>query len=249
MELRTLKDPAFAVGCVLSFLLGIGLFGSVYMMPVFLAFVRGHGALEIGSTMLVTGIAQLAAAPIAVALERRMDPKLLTAAGFAVFALGIEMSAFQTPQTDFAGMFWPQIVRGIAIMFCLLPPTRLALGHLKPDAVPDASGLFNLMRNLGGAIGIALIDSVIYGRAPLHAKAIVSRLLAGDIETARFVGIPLQLFRNRPSGPLDPDTRGILETMVNHAAFVRAMNDAWTLAAALTLASLLCLPFVSAREG
>ena len=247
VQLRTFKDPAFAAGCVLSFLLGVGLFGSVYMMPVFLAFVRGHGALEIGTTMLVTGIAQLATAPIAVALERRLDARLLTAAGFAVFALGIEMSAFQTPQTDFAGMFWPQIVRGMAIMFCLLPPTRLALGHLEHAAVPDASGLFNLMRNLGGAIGIALIDSVIYGRAPLHAQVIVHRLLAGDIGTARFVGIPLQLFRNRPSGPLDPDTQAILETMVNHAAFVRAMNDAWTLTAALTAVSLLCLPFASVR--
>ncbi len=133
VELRTLKDPTFAAGCLLSFALGIGLFGSVYMMPVFLAFVRGHGALEIGSTMLVTGVAQLATAPIAVALERRLDGRLLTAAGFAVFALGLEMSAFQTPQTDFAGMFWPQIVRGVAIMFCLLPPTRLALGQLPPD--------------------------------------------------------------------------------------------------------------------
>jgi DHA2 family multidrug resistance protein len=245
VELRTLKEPAFAIGCLLSFVLGIGLFGSVYMMPVFLAFVRGHGALEIGSTMLVTGVAQLATAPVAVALERRMDARLLTAAGFAVFALGMEMSAFQTPQTDFAGMFWPQVVRGAAIMFCLLPPTRLALGHLKPDAVPDASGLFNLMRNLGGAIGIALIDSVIYGRAPAHAQAIVHRLLEGDIGTARFVGIPLQLFRNRAAGPLDPDTQRIFEAMVNHAAFVRAMNDAWTLAAILTLAALLCLPFAS----
>src|SRR5579862_1942469 len=247
VELHTLKDPAFAVGCALSFLFGIGLFGSVYMMPVFLAFVRGHGALEIGTTMLVTGIAQLATAPVAVALERRMDARLLTAAGFVVFALGMEMSAFETPKTDFADMFWPQIVRGVAIMFCLLPPTRLALGHLKPDAVPDASGLFNLMRNLGGAIGIALIDSVIYGRAPLHAQAIVHRLLARDIETARFVGIPLQLFLNRASGPLDPDTQGILETMVNRAAFVRAMNDAWTLVAALTLVALFCLPFASVR--
>ena len=243
VELRTLGDPAFAVGCLLSFLLGIGLFGSVYMMPVFLAFVRGHSALEIGITMLVTGVAQLVTAPIAVALERRMDARLLTAAGFSVFALGMEMSAFQTPQTDFAGMFWPQIVRGAAIMFCLLPPTRLALGHLESAAVPDASGLFNLMRNLGGAIGIALIDSVIYGRAPAHAQAIAHRLLSGDIEAAKFVGIPLQLFRNRPAGPLDPDTQGILETMVNHAAFVRAMNDAWALVAILTLAALFALPF------
>ena len=76
------------------------------------------------------------------------------------------MSAFQTRETDFDEMFWPQVVRGAAIMLCLLPPTRLALGHLAPERVPDASGLFNLMRNLGGAIGLALIDTVIYGRAP-----------------------------------------------------------------------------------
>jgi DHA2 family multidrug resistance protein len=248
VELHTLKDRTFAIGCVLSFVLGIGLFGSVYMMPVFLAYARGHTALEIGSTMLVTGVAQLVTAPIAVALERRLDPRLLTAAGFAVFALGMEMSAFQTPQTDFAGMFWPQIIRGVAIMFCLLPPTRLALGQLAAAAVPDASGLFNLMRNLGGAIGIALIDSVIYGRAPAHAQAIVHRLLAGDIETARFVGIPLLLFRNRPAGPLDPETQGILATMVQHAAFVRAMNEAWTLTAVLTFAALLSLPFAHIRR-
>lgn len=165
VDLRTLADPTFAVGCLLSFVLGIGLFGSVYMMPVFLAYVRGHGALEIGMIMLVTGVAQLATSPVAVALERRLDARLLTACGFAVFACGLGLSAFQTPKTDFNEMFWPQIIRGAAIMFCLLPPTRLALGHLAPAAVPDASGLFNLMRNLGGAIGLALIDSVIYGRA------------------------------------------------------------------------------------
>jgi DHA2 family multidrug resistance protein len=244
VELRTLRDPAFAVGCLFSFVLGIGLFGSVYMMPVFLAFVRGHDALEIGTTMLVTGIAQLATAPVAVALERRLDARLLTAAGFAVFAAGLEMSAFQNPQTDFDGMFWPQIVRGVAIMFCLLPPTRMALGHLPPAAVPDASGLFNLMRNLGGAIGIALIDSVIYGRAPGLSQTIVHRLQAGDIDTARFVGIPLQLFRNRAAGPLDPDTQGILEVMVRHAAFTRAMNEAWTLTALLTIAAVVGLLFV-----
>jgi DHA2 family multidrug resistance protein len=118
----------------------------------------------------------------------------------------------------------------------------MALGHLPAAAVPDASGLFNLMRNLGGAIGIALIDSVIFGRAPVISRNIVHSLGVGDIETAKFVGIPLQLFRNRPAGPLDPDTQAILETMVRHAAFVRAMNEAWTLTAILTFAVLLALP-------
>ncbi len=248
VELRTLMDPAFAVGCLLSFVLGIGLFGSVYMMPVFLAYVRSHGALEIGLIMLVTGIAQLATAPIAVALERRWDARLLTTCGFALFALGLGLSAFQTPQTDFNEMFWPQIIRGTAIMFCLLPPTRLALGHLAPLAVPDASGLFNLMRNLGGAIGLALIDSVIYGRAPKHAQEIIHRLMAGDIETAKFVGIPLALFRNRPAGPLDPITQDILSPMVERAAYTQAVNDAWALVAILTLAALFSVPFARRKK-
>ena len=73
VDLRTLRNRSFAVGCILSFALGIGLFGSVYLMPVFLAFVRGHGPLDIGSIMLVTGLAQLAAAPVAVMLEKRLD--------------------------------------------------------------------------------------------------------------------------------------------------------------------------------
>jgi DHA2 family multidrug resistance protein len=90
----------------------------------------------------------LATAPIAVALERRLDPRLLTAVGFALFALGLGLSTFETRDTDSSGMFWNQITRGVAIMFCLLPPTRLALGSLSETQVSDASGLFNLMRNL-----------------------------------------------------------------------------------------------------
>jgi DHA2 family multidrug resistance protein len=250
VELRTFRDPDFAVGCLFSFVLGMGLFGSVYMMPVFLAYVRGHSAFEIGTIMLVTGAAQLATAPIAVALERRCDARWLAAAGFAAFALGLWLSAYETPRTDFAGMFWPQIVRGVAIMFCLLPPTRLALGHLPQAAVPDASGLFNLMRNLGGAIGIALIDSIIYGRAPVHVQIIVAALQHGNEDTARFVGIPMLLFRNRPAGPLAPATQAFLEPMVRHAAFAQALNDAWACVAFLTLAVVAALVFArSAGEA
>ena len=129
-----------ASAALLSFVLGIGLFGSVYLMPVFLAFVRGHGALEIGQIMLVTGVAQLLTAPVAVALERRLDARVLTAFGFTLFAVGLGLSACQTRDSDFAEMFWPQVLRGVAIMFCLLPPTRLALGGIPPERVPDASG-------------------------------------------------------------------------------------------------------------
>jgi DHA2 family multidrug resistance protein len=215
----------------------------VYLIPVFLAFVRGHDALQIGSTMLVTGVAQLAIAPIAVALERRLDARLLTGVGFALFALGLGLSTFETRDTDFNEMFWPQIIRGAAIMFCLLPPTRLALGTLSETEVPDASGLFNLMRNLGGAIGIALIDTVLYGRTSIHADALRARLLAGDMTTARAIGLDPGLFASGLSGPLTPDTEAYLRPMIEKAAFVWSVNDAWALLAGFALLGVLVVPF------
>ena len=243
VDLTSFSDRNFTIGCILSFVLGIGLFGSVYLMPVFLAFVRDHNALEIGAIMLVTGVAQLSIAPIAVALEQRLDVRLLTAAGFALFALGLGLSALQTPQTDYDAMFWPQVIRGLAIMFCLLPPTRLALGSLDKLRVPDASGVFNLMRNLGGAIGLALIDTVIYSRSTVHANEVTNRLMAGDVVTAKFVGMPLEMLAARGAGPLDATSLALLKPFIEKAATTLAINDAWTMIAALTIAVLIFVPF------
>ena len=243
VDLGAFADRNFTIGCLLSFVLGIGLFGSVYLMPVFLAFVRGHNALEIGMIMLVTGVAQLSTAPIAVALERRVDARLLSALGFALFALGLGLSMGQTPRTDANAMFWPQVVRGVAIMFCLLPPTRLALGGLDLKRVPDASGMFNLMRNLGGAIGLALIDTVIYSRSTLHVDAIVRKLMAGDVPTATFVGIPLRRFLAEGPGPIDPVRQALLQPLVERAGLTLAINDAWMIIAALTMTVVIFIPF------
>ncbi len=238
VDLRALADRDFAIGCWLSFMLGVGLYGSVYLMPVFLGFVRQHGPLRIGEIMLVTGILQLLTAPLAVALERRIDARWLTAAGFTLFAVGLGLSCFQTWETDFDEMFWPQIVRGSAIMLCLLPPTRLALGHLPPARVPDASGLFNLMRNLGGAIGLALIDTVLYGRAPIHAEQVLARLTAGDVETARAIGLPA----------IPGAAMNMVQPLIERAGFVTAVNEAWAMLAAFTIAGVVALPFARRRS-
>ena len=243
VDLKTLRAAPFAIGCALSFCLGVGLFGSVYLMPVFLAYVRRHDAFEIGTIMLVTGIAQLAAAPIAGYMESRYDPRYLSAAGFALFALGLGWSASQSRVADFNEMFWPQVLRGVAIMFCLLPPTRLALGTLTAIQVPDASGLFNLMRNLGGAIGIALIDTILYGRTGGHADALRDRLIAGDITAAQAIGLDVQLFTHRPPDVSDATIEAYVRPMVEKAAFALSTNEAWTLLACVALIGLLLVPF------
>jgi MFS transporter, DHA2 family, multidrug resistance protein len=243
LQSSALRRRSFAVGCGLSFCLGVGLFGSVYLMPVFLAFVGGHDAFEIGTIMLVTGAAQLATAPFAAMLEARFGARLLTAVGFTLLALGLGWSYFQPRTADFNEMFWPQILRGIAIMFCLLPPTRIALGTLPQDEIADASALFNLMRNLGGAIGIALIDTILYGRIAIYAEDFRDRLLARDVTAAQAIGLDPKLLLNRPVGPPDEAAIAYVRPMVEKASLALCVNEAWLLLACVALIGLLLVPF------
>jgi MFS transporter, DHA2 family, multidrug resistance protein len=238
VELSTFRTRPFAVGCALSFCLGVGLFGAVYLMPVVLAYVRQHHALRIGEIMLVTGAAQLAAAPIAGLLESRVNPRLLSAFGFALFAVGLGLSAFESRTADYDEMFWPQVLRGLAAMFCLLPPTRLALEALPHKQVPDASGLFNMMRNLGGAVGIALIDTVLFGRTSGHAEALRARLAAGDAGAASAIGLD-----RLPSDLSDAS----VVSAIDKAALAISANEAWAMLAAFALLGLLLVPL--ARTG
>jgi MFS transporter, DHA2 family, multidrug resistance protein len=243
VELTTLGARAFAVGCGLSFCLGVGLYGSVYLMPVFLAYVRRHDPFEIGTIMLVTGVAQLIAAPVAGYLESRRDPRKLSAFGFALFAVGLGLSALQSRTADFDEMFWPQVLRGSAIMFCLLPPTQLALGALTAAQVPDASGLFNLMRNLGGAIGIAVIDTILYGHTVGHGEALRDRLIAGDVSAAKAIGLDVQLFLHPPPDVSQATIEAYVRPMVERAAFAMSVNEAWALLAGVALMALLLVWF------
>ncbi len=242
IDLSAFRDRNFIAGCWFSFVLGMGLYGATYLLPVFLGLVRNYDAFAIGEIMMVTGAAQLVMAPIASALERRADTRLLTAAGYALLAIGFIGNGFMTFETDFWGLFWQQIVRGAAVMLCLLPTISLALGGVAPFLVPNASGLFNLMRNLGGAIGLALIDTVLGQRTPTHVDAIVARLQAGDPAAARLVGLPTERFTGVPIGAVDEATRALVAPLVERAGLVAAFNDAWLMVGGLVALSMLALP-------
>jgi MFS transporter, DHA2 family, multidrug resistance protein len=227
IDMRCFADHNFRIGCFYSFVLGMGLFGSVYLTPLYLSFVRQHSAFEIGKIMIVMGAAQLATAPFAAIAEKRFNALLLTAIGYGVFAAGLIGDAFMTYATDFDGLFWPQILRGMAVLFCLLPTTSLALEGLPMTRLANASGVFNLMRTLGGAIGIALVDTMLEQRAPTHAARLIARLQAGDPNAARIVGLPVASFHNAPMGPIDDITKHIVAPLVDRAALVLSFNEAW----------------------
>jgi DHA2 family multidrug resistance protein len=244
VDLKRLRNTAFAAGCLFSFVLGLGLYGSIFLMSLFLGLVREHEPFVIGEILMVTGVAQLLTAPVSAWAETRAPPKLLTLLGFGLFGAGLLANGFMAPQSDFPSLFWPQVMRGGALMLCLLPTTRLAL-DLWPEAqVPDASALFNLIRNLGGAIGIALISTLMEERAATHVARLVARLQAGDPLIAGFVGLPVRLFHNRPMGPVDDMTRVLITPLIKRAALTQVLNEAWIVLGISFGLTLLALPLM-----
>jgi MFS transporter, DHA2 family, multidrug resistance protein len=228
------KDRELAYGCALSFLLGLLLFASVYLLPVFLGFVRGYGPLAIGFAVLTMGVAQLLAAPITVAIDRFFDARLLTAVGFVVFATGLASNAHLTVNSGEADLFWPLVLRGASVALCVLPPIRIALALLPIDKVSDASGLFNLMRNIGGIIGIAVMDTVMFSRAPDHAEVLIDLARSNPAAAAPLLGVDVSTL------PDPEDTMGIfaLSDLAQSAGLTMAINECWWLLAGLALLAL-----------
>jgi MFS transporter, DHA2 family, multidrug resistance protein len=234
-----LKDRGLAYGCVLSFLLGFILFSAVYILPVFLAFVRQHGPYTIGIITLVMGATQLIFAPFIVQIDRFFDARWLSFLGFLAFGVGLAMNADMTVNADYDEVYWPQVVRGAAVALCILPPIRFALGLVPIDKVSDASGLFNLVRNIGGVIGIAICDTIMFGRGPEHADRILQLLKTDQRQAADLLGLTVD---DLPA-PDDPSgLMGILDSVQN-ASLTMAINECWWVLAA---ASFLALPVILA---
>lgn len=194
VDLRTLKNRGFLIGCLLSFTIGIGIFATIYLTPVFLARVRGFNAEQIGLTVLATGIAQVLSIPVYSFFARRIDLRWLLLAGVLMFAASMWNFVPITHDWGWRELLLPQGLRGFAQQFAVAPTVTLTLGGLAPQRLKLASGLFNLMRNLGGAIGIALCGTLLNDRTNLHFARLAEHLNPGALNeyaqqaTGRFGG-------------------------------------------------------------
>ena len=168
VDFSSFKNRNFTAGCIFSFTMGIGLYGLTYLYPVYLARIHQYSALMIGETMFVTGIAMFLTAPIAGKLSTKVDPRIMIGGGFIGFAIGTWIASSITVQWGFYELLIPQILRGVSLMMCMVTVTNIALGNLPPQQLRGGSGLFNLTRNLGGAVGLALINTVMNQRTDLH---------------------------------------------------------------------------------
>jgi DHA2 family multidrug resistance protein len=187
VDLRALGNRNFAIGCFLSFVTGIGIFSTIYLTPLFLGYVRGFSAWQTGVAIFSTGAASLAGVPVYIFLARKFDTRWLMMFGLASFGLAMWGFSFITHDWGGGELLLPQLLRGFPQVFAVAPAVTLGLGSLPPERLKYASGLFNMMRNLGGAVGIAVCGAILNARTNFHFDAIASHLTPANAPMQRLI--------------------------------------------------------------
>jgi DHA2 family multidrug resistance protein len=180
VDLRALTNRNFSLGCALSFVTGMGIFAPIFLTPLFLGYVRGFSASQTGLAIFSTGAASLLGVPVYIALARRFDLRWIMMVGLASFGVSMYCYSFITHDWGAGQLLLPQALRGFPQVFAVAPAVTLGLGSLPPARLQYASGLFNMMRNLGGAVGIALCAAVLNSRTNAHYLDIASTLTAAN---------------------------------------------------------------------
>jgi DHA2 family multidrug resistance protein len=185
VEFRALGNRNFAIGCFLSFVTGIGIFSTIYLTPLFLGYVRGYSAWQTGIAVFSTGVASVIGVPFYIFLAKRFDLRWIMMFGLACFGLAMWSFSFITSEWGADQLLLPQLIRGFPQVFCVAPAVTLGLGSLAPARLKYASGLFNMMRNLGGAVGIAVCGAVLNNRTNFHFLTLASNLTDANTPTRR----------------------------------------------------------------
>jgi DHA2 family multidrug resistance protein len=245
VRLTPFRRPTFAFACVFNLVIGFGLYASTYLVPVFLGRVRGYDSLQIGSTVFIAGVAQLLSVAVAASLSQRVDQRLVITVGLTLFAGSLWMMSFVTPDWGFGALLWPQAVRGFAILLCIVPSVGLALNGFGMAELRYASGLFNLMRNLGGAIGIAVVNTWLADNTRIQAARMGETLGEGGRKGADFLAAMAGRIAAASPDPAHAMAvaRGLFAAVVGRQALTSSFEEVFRIMAWIFLVALVMVPF------
>ena len=242
LNLRLLFRRNFGLGVFANFLLGVALYGSVYILPVYLTRIQGYNSEQIGMVLAWTGLPQLVLIPLVPRLMKRVDPRIVIAIGFALFAASNFMNVYMTGDYASDQLFWPNVVRAIGQALVLTPLSAIATGGIEPENAGSASALFNMMRNLGGAIGIAALQTLLTKREQYHSNVLTQSVSMFEEATRTRIEQLTQYFMNHGIiNRVDAAHRAYVAVgnIVQKQAFILAFSDTfYVLGAALIVALL-----------
>src|ERR1700729_404983 len=196
LNLRLLARRNFGFGVLANFLLGVALYGSVYILPVYLSRIQGYNSEQIGMVLAWTGLPQLVLIPLVPRLMKRVDPRIVIGIGFALFAASNFMNIYMTNDYATDQLFWPNVVRAIGQALVFAPLSAVATAGIEAENAGSASGLFNMVRQLGGAIGIAALQTLLTKREQYHSNVLSQSVSVFEQATRTRIDQLTQYFMN-----------------------------------------------------
>ena len=245
VQLHAFRNRNFAIGAVIAFVVGMMLYGIVFMVPTFFGQVRGYNSLQIGHVMMFTGVAMFFSAPMVGKLASKIDVRIILAYGLSCVALGTFLNSHLNAQADMWTFAIPQILRGHGFICCMIPMTGLALGTLAPHEVKNGSGVFNVMRNLGGAIGLALINTLLAQRRSFHWSHLSTAIDPSREPVRQALAQGGAMFSPEMGGDSSVVTMAMIGRLVARESAVMAFNDIFRLMSCIVAVTLLLVLLVN----
>jgi len=242
VDLRVLANRNFAVGVLLITVMGAILYASIALLPLFLQTLLGYPALQSGKAVTPRGVGALASMIVVGSLVRRIDGRALVGFGFAILAGATWMLGRLNLDVAMRDVVWPNVLAGVAVGFIFVPLTTVSVGDLRNEQIGNATGIYNLMRNLGGSAGIAMVTTLLARGAQVHQAALVRNVTPYDPESQQWLA-DVTAALSAQSGPATAaeQAQQLLYRIVHQQAMLLAFVDNFRL---LSLLCLGCIPLV-----
>jgi DHA2 family multidrug resistance protein len=247
LNLRLLARRNFGFGTLANFLMGTALYGSVFILPQYLARIQGYNSEQIGLVLAWTGLPQLVLIPMVPRLMKRFDARLIITVGFALFAASNFMNITMTTDYGSDQLFWANVVRAIGQALAFAPLSMVATAGIEAENAGSASALFNMMRNLGGAVGIAMLQTFLTKREQYHSNVLTPSVSLFEQATRTRIDQLTQYFINHGiTGRADAAHRAFVAIggIVQKQAFILAFSDTFYLMGAALLVGLMAVLFL-----
>jgi DHA2 family multidrug resistance protein len=245
VNLRLYGQRNFLVATALSAVIGMGLYGSSYLLPLYLGQIAGYSPMQIGEVIMWVGLPQLFIMPFAARLSTKVDNRILCGIGLGLFGISCLMNSHMDATTGYDQLLWSQIIRALGQPFIMLTLSTFAMHGIAPQDTPSASSLFNMTRNLGGSVGIAMLATTLTNREHFHSARIGESVSMLAEPTRQRIADLTAAFVARGIDPATAADQALsaIDRIVRRESFVMAYNDGFVIMAAILFACIVALMF------
>ncbi|MDL2354695.1 MAG: DHA2 family efflux MFS transporter permease subunit [Pseudomonadota bacterium] len=247
VNLRLYGERNFLVATVLSACVGMGLYGASFLLPLYLGQIASYTPMQIGEVIMWAGLPQLFVMPFAAALSSKVDNRILCSIGLAMFGISCLMNSNLDATTGYDQLFWSQIVRALGQPFIMLTLSNFAMQGIAPKDMSSASSLFNMTRNLGGSVGIALLATALTNREHFHSARLGESISSYAAPTQQRLEQLTSAFVANGIDPVSAANQALaaLDRVVRRESYIMAYNDGFVIMGFVLIGCIVVLWFAN----